>query len=154
MDLTYKLMLAVMTGLAATTAMTSFLYIIHWTGFANGDMVRALGSAITRHEEKSLLPGMLVHFVAGILFAGLYLYILSFVPDMGGESAARFVRMVQLGAMLGFVQGLIVSFGLVIVVAEHHPVDRFREAGFRVALVHIVAHVIFGGVAGVMAALI
>ncbi|NDE16654.1 hypothetical protein EBZ80_17155 [bacterium] len=154
MSATWDLMLIVMTGIAATTAMTSFLYIIHWTGFANGDMVRAIGSAITGREEKSLLPGMAFHFIAGILFAALYIYTLSFIPDMARGSPGRVARLTELGALLGFVQGLIVSFGLVIAVAEHHPIDRFREAGFRVALVHIVAHVIFGAVVGMMAAMI
>ncbi len=154
MSVTWDLMLIVMTGIAATTAMTSFLYIIHWTGFANGDMVRAIGSAITGREEKSLLPGMALHFIAGILFAALYIYILSFIPDMARGSPGRVMRLTELGAMMGFVQGLIVSFGLVIAVAEHHPIDRFREAGFRVALVHIVGHVVFGAVVGAMAAMI
>jgi hypothetical protein len=152
-NVTWDLMLIIMSGIAATTAMTSFLYIIHWSGFANGDMVRAIGSAITGHEEKSLLPGFALHFIAGILFTALYIYVLSFIPDMVPGAPGRVARFAGLGAMLGFVQGLVISFGLVVLVAEHHPVGRFREAGFRVALVHIVAHVIFGGVVGSMAAM-
>ncbi|NBQ54581.1 MAG: hypothetical protein EBU49_13525, partial [Proteobacteria bacterium] len=40
-------------GLLATTVMTTFLYVIHWTGFANGDMVRAIGSSITKSYDGS-----------------------------------------------------------------------------------------------------
>ncbi len=132
-------------GLLATTVMTAFLYFIHWAGFANGDMVRAIGSAITKRYDGSFWTGMAVHYVSGIVFAGIYVYILSLVPPLADDQA---IKMAGLGALLGFVHGLVVSLGLVVVVAEHHPMEQFRRAGFGVALVHLAAHVVYGGVVG------
>ena len=132
-------------GLLATTVMTAFLYFIHWAGFANGDMVRAIGSAITKRYDGSFWTGMAVHYVSGIVFAGIYVYILSLVPPLPDDQA---IKMAGLGALLGFVHGLVVSLGLVVVVAEHHPMEQFRRAGFGVALVHLAAHVVYGGVVG------
>ena len=132
-------------GLLATTVMTAFLYFIHWAGFANGDMVRAIGSAITKRYDGSFWTGMAVHYVSGIIFAIIYVYILALVPPLADDQA---IKMAGLGALLGFVHGLVVSLGLVVVVAEHHPMEQFRRAGFGVALVHLAAHVVYGGVVG------
>ena len=132
-------------GLLATTAMTTFLYLVNGAGLANGDMVRAIGSAITKRYEGSFKTGLGVHCVSGIIFAGIYVYILSLVPPLADDQA---IKLAGLGAMLGFVHGLVVSLGLVVVVAEHHPIEQFRKAGVGVALVHLLAHVVYGGVIG------
>jgi hypothetical protein len=55
----------ILTGVLATLGMTTFLYLSQAAGFANGDMVRAIGSAITRREENSLIPGLITHFFSG-----------------------------------------------------------------------------------------
>lgn len=132
-------------GLLATTVMTTFLYVIHWTGFANGDMVRAIGSSITKSYDGSFWTGLGVHYVSGIIFAGIYVYLLALVPPLGD---GHVMKIAGLGALLGFVHGLLVSFALVIVVAEHHPMEQFRKAGFGVAVLHLAAHVVYGGVVG------
>jgi hypothetical protein len=76
------------------------------------------------------------------------------VPEAAIVGPDRTLRLVVLGSMMGFVQGLVVSIGLVIVVAEHHPVERFRKAGVKVALIHLIAHVIFGAIVGLVSALL
>ena len=134
-----------LVGLLATTVMTAFLYFIHWAGFANGDMVRAIGGAITKRYDGSLWTGLAVHYVTGIMFAFLYVYILSHVPPLADSHA---IKMAGLGALLGFVHGLVVSMGLVVVVAEHHPMEQFRRTGVGVAVLHLAAHVVYGGVVG------
>jgi hypothetical protein len=144
----------ILTGVLATLGMTTFLYLSQATGFANGDMVRAIGSAITRREENSLIPGLITHFFFGVVFTSLYVYMLSMVPEAEIVGLNRTSLLVFLGAMMGFLQGLVVSIGLVIVVAEHHPVERFRKAGVNVALIHLMAHVIFGAIIGLVSALI
>jgi len=79
---------------------------------------------------------------------------LSMVPEAEIVGINRTSLLVFLGAMMGFLQGLVVSIGLVIVVAEHRPVERFRKAGVNVALIHLIAHVIFGAIIGLVSALI
>lgn len=136
-----------LVGLAATSLMTFTLYLFHWRGFANGDMVRALGSLLTRKYENSVTPGLLIHGLSGVVFALVYVYIWSQFPEI---TAGGLVRYIQLGAFCGFAQGLVTSISLVIFVAEHHPLQRFRVAGVNVALVHVLAHVVYGTTLGAL----
>lgn len=131
-----------LVGVVATACMTLSLYSIHWSGFANGDMVRALGSWVTRRYEDSLPIGLLIHFSAGAGFA--LIYVLAW--QWTGFPATTLG--VPIGALFGLFHGSVVSLMLVMMVAEHHPLERFREAGFRVALTHVVAHVVYGVVIG------
>ena len=75
--------------------------------FANGDMVRAIGSAITRREENSLIPGLITHFFFGVVFTALYVFLLSMVPEAAIEGPDRTLRLVVLGAMMGLVRALL-----------------------------------------------
>jgi len=140
------IVLTIVTGLVATAAMSALLYLIHWRGFANADMIRAIGSIVTRNETNALWPGMLVHFGSGVIFAFLYVGFWSTLP----VSALKYV--VGLGALMGVAHGLVVSFMLVILVAEHHPIVRFQQAGMGVAISHLLAHVVYGLVIGLMGA--
>jgi hypothetical protein len=62
-------LLTCLVGIAATSLMTFTLYLFHWKGFANGDMVRALGSLLTKKYENSVKPGLLIHAFGGLCFA-------------------------------------------------------------------------------------
>ena len=62
----------ILAGLLGTTCMTSVMSVIHRSGFANADMVRAIGSMVTRTYENSLMPGILIHFTSGFIFAFIY----------------------------------------------------------------------------------
>jgi glucan phosphoethanolaminetransferase (alkaline phosphatase superfamily) len=135
----------VLAGLIGTAVMTASLYAIHWRGFAEADMMRALGSIITRSESNSLPYGMLLHFLSGIVFAFLYVIVWSTLP------LTELRHYVLLGLVTGFAHGLVVSFMLVILVAEHHPLPRFQNAGIGVALAHLGAHVVYGLIVGVVA---
>jgi hypothetical protein len=43
---------------------------------------------------------------------------------------------------------MIVSLMLVWVIAEHHPLEEFREADLAIGLSHFAGHVAYGGAAG------
>ena len=135
----------VLAGLIATAAMSGALYAIHWRGMAEADMIRAIGSLVTRKEANAMLPGLILHFLSGIIFAFLYVIVWSALPIEG------FVHYVALGVLTGFAHGLIVSFVLVVLVAEHHPVPRFQQAGVGVAVAHLAAHVVYGLLVGLVA---
>jgi hypothetical protein len=122
--------------------MSFCLYLIHWSGFANGDMVRALGSLVTRRYENSLPVGWVIHFSAGSAFALIYAQAL----EMTGFPTATLV--VLICAVFALFHGSIVSLLLVVIIAEHHPLERFRQAGLPVAITHIAAHLVYGLVVG------
>ena len=138
-------MLTLAAGVIATGLMTAVLYSIHWRGFANADMLRALGSILTRTEAKALLPGTLLHFLFGIVFAFIYVGFWSALP------IAALWTYLAMGVIFGLGHGLVVSFALVILVAEHHPLQRFQQAGMGVAIAHLLGHVAYGFVVGLLA---
>jgi len=55
-----------------------------------------------------------------------------------------FRQYLLLGSLIGFAHGLFVSFLLIVSVAEHHPLAKFRRVGFGVAITYLVAHVVYG----------
>jgi glucan phosphoethanolaminetransferase (alkaline phosphatase superfamily) len=84
-------MLTCLAGVISTIIMTLTLYVFHWRGFANGDMVRALGSLITRKYENSFTPGIVIHLLGGVFFALFYVMVWSSFPDIRGSSITAHV---------------------------------------------------------------
>ncbi len=139
------LLTAILAGLAGTGAMTLLMSVITRTGLANADMVRAIGSIVTRSLDRALLVGVALYTTGGLVFAILYAAALSFFPLKG------FWPTFGASSLLGFVHGFVMSFVLVAAVAEHHTLERFREAGFGVALAHLIGHIAYGmGVGAVL----
>ncbi len=101
------------------------------------DMLRSIGSLISR--RYAFRAGMLIHLGMGALFAFFYVSLWSYF------GLPRDAWSLLFGAVLGLVHGFIVSFWLVIFVAEHHPLKKFRgDKGFSVALSDIAGHVVYG----------
>jgi len=118
--------------------MTLIMALITRTGLAKADMVRAIGSLVTRSLERSLPVGVALYTLGGLLFAILYATALSIVPVQG------FWPSFGASTVLGFAHGFVMSFVLVVSVAEHHPVAEFRDSGFGVAAAHIFGHIAYG----------
>lgn len=130
-------------GIIATAGMTALLWLFDKTGKINANMVRAIGSAVTRSAETSLWPGLIIQFVSGILFAFIYMTALNMVQLQG------ILSLVIAGGVIGFAHGFAFSFVMVIL-AEHHPVEKFQNAGFQVAIVHFLAHIVYGLLVGLV----
>ncbi len=125
-------------GFTGTALMTAVMWFIHRSGWANADMTRALGSLVTRRYENSLFPGLALHFAAGCFFAVGYLLVFRSL-DLHSMKAS-----IAVGLALGAFHGAAMSFILMALVAETHPVERFRAAGVEVAAAHIVGHLAYG----------
>jgi hypothetical protein len=67
----------VIAGIIGTSGITAFLWAIDKSGWANADMVRAVGSLFTKAYENALRTGLVVHFTAGIIISAIYLHFLS-----------------------------------------------------------------------------
>ncbi len=132
------LLTVLLAGLVGTGAMTLLMSFITRSGMANADMVRAIGSAFTGSLDRALLVGGTLYATGGFMFAVLYTLVLGFLSVEG------FWLTVVASTLLGFVHGFVMSFILVVTVAERHPVERFRDAGFAVALAHLAGHVVYG----------
>ncbi len=131
-------LIVIVAGFVGTTLMTGAMWFIHRSGWANADMTRALGSLITRRYENSLLPGLAIHFSAGCIFAIGYLLVLRSL-DLQSIRAS-----IGVGTALGAFHGAAMGFILMALVADTHPVERFRTAGVEVAAAHVVGHLAYG----------
>jgi len=140
--LTKSILVTILSGILGTCGMSLVMWLITRSGLANADMIRAIGSIYTRSYSNALLPGFIMHFTAGIIFAFLYLVFLSLF-SLGSVGAY-----IGMGAMTGVFHGLVVSFLLVVLVAEHHPIEQFQEAGSEVAVAHLFGHIIYGLIVG------
>lgn len=136
--------IALLGGLLGTSAMSGVLYLVTHSGYANCDMVRATGSLITKSYQNSFKVGIIIHFISGVVFSIVYALILDLI------SVETFEAAIGYGAALGFFHGAVVNLGLVVLVAEHHPLEEFQKFGFSVAIVHWAAHVVYGLVVGLI----
>jgi uncharacterized membrane protein YagU involved in acid resistance len=134
----------VIAGLIATLGMSVVMYGIHATGMANADMVRALGSLLTKDTRRALGAGFITHVVSGIMFAFPYAIIISAFPGTAT------VAPILLGALLGLFHGFVFSFIMIAMVAESHPLPEYRKAGVSVAVAHIAGHIAYGTLVGLM----
>ncbi len=135
-------------GFIATAIMTLFLYLSRVITKSRVDMISAIGSIFTSDIRRGKLVGFMIHIIAGIIFAFIYLGLASY---FGFDSQTDFILF---GSIVGFAHGLVVSILLVVLVAEHHPLAKFRRAGFRVVAAQGLAHVIYGCTVGLATAML
>lgn len=140
-------LLVIVAGLTGTLLMTLIMVLIHKKGWANADMIRAVGSLVTRRYENSLVPGLLLHLMAGCLFAIPYLIVIRSV------GSTNILAMISIGITIGTFHGAAMIF-ILMALAEKHPVELFQKAGIDVAWSHVVGHMAYGLGIGLAAALI
>ncbi len=140
-------LLTIVAGVVGTAGMSLVMWLITISGIANAAMIRAIGSLFTKSYDNSFNPGLVIHFISGILFAFLYVILIS-IFDPNSMAAV-----IATGAMIGVFHGVAFTFLLVITVAEHHPLEQFRSAGFEVAIAHFFGHVIYGLLVGLVVGL-
>lgn len=129
---------ALISGILATIGLSLYSFLITRSGMANADMIRAVGGFYSRSYEKSYGVGQIVHFIAGIIFSGIYLLI--FINFFNNDTGLSFLA---LGSIAGFIHGFIFSFGMAFLSGQH-PLEQFRNADFKSATAHTVGHVIYG----------
>lgn len=137
----------IVAGIVGTVGMSLAMWAITKSGVANAGMIRAIGSMFTKSYEGSFIPGLIVHLISGILFGFLYVILISIFAPTSLAAA------IGTGAMIGVFHGVAFGFLLVVTVAEHHPLEEFRNAGFEVAIAHFVGHVIYGILVGLVVGL-
>jgi len=138
------LLFSAVAGVIGTGGMTFIMYLVNKMGITNARMVIAIGSLLTKTRENAIRVGLIMHFTAGVIFAILYTLFFSLYGISG------IIQLVGFGFGFGFIHGFIMSFILVIAVAEHHPLEEFRDAGFPVAIAHVVGHMVYGTLVGLV----
>ena len=143
----YEIVSTLLAGIIATIGMSSAMWLITTAGIANARMIRAIGSMFTGSYENSFYPGLTVHFISGIFFAFVYVVIITILAPSSVAAT------IATGGMIGVAHGVAFGFLLVIAVAEHHPLEQFRDAGYEVAIAHFAGHVVYGLLIGLVVAL-
>lgn len=146
-ELVTFLLTALVAGLLGGIVMEIVLWLLGRGGWAKADMIVALGSMFTKSRATAWRVGALLHVASAIVFAIAYTLLMHALGFTSMPWSAA------LGAGVGFIHGLIVSLGLVWVVADQHPLEEFNEAGMAIGLSHIVGHVAFGAVVGLVVAI-
>ena len=132
------------SGLLAALLMGLVGFFLQFLGIHRADMITSVGSLFTKSQKPALGVGWVVHLAFGALFAFAYAFVWSYFPD------ATLNVFLVLGAVTGFLHGLVVSIMLVIEIAEHHPNPEYRKIGFTIALSYIGTHVIYGLALGLL----
>ena len=143
----FILFFGAISGLAGAFTMTGFMLKVSSAYSKRVDMVRALGSYFTGKIKGSYQLGKRIHTVSGLFFGVLYFTIIHLM------GAFTFPYPFFLGIGFGFFHGLIMSYILMFYACEKHPIERYRNATLEEGLLHLVGHVIFGTVVGLLGTL-
>jgi hypothetical protein len=136
------LLTALIAGVLGGVVMEAVLWGIGAAGWARANMIVAVGSLLTKNRDNAWRVGVAVHLTSAIGFALVYTML------MVAIGYTHLPASLMLGGGIGLVHGLVVSLGLVWIVAERHPLEEFSEAGLAIGLAHIVGHVAYGLVVG------
>ncbi|MCC6711748.1 MAG: hypothetical protein IT344_00150 [Candidatus Dadabacteria bacterium] len=140
-------LVTVLAGIVATSGMSLLMWAITRSGIAEADMIRAIGTIFTRSGKSAFTVGLVVHYIVGVVIAFAYVALISII---GYSSVAGAIG---LGCLISVAHGVAFGFVLVISVAEHHPMERFRKAGMEVAVAHFAGHVVYGFLIGTVVGL-
>lgn len=148
MDMLSVIILGAICGLVGAFAMNLFMRSVSRAFDRRADMVRALGSFFTGKLENAAMVGTLIHSIAGVVFGMIYFAIMNVM------GALTFPYALFLGLGFGFFHGLVTSYVLMFYASERHPVEDYRKATMQEGVLHLLGHIIFGGVAGLLGGLI
>lgn len=140
--ISHFLLVSLAWGIFGTLAMSLLMLGIDRAGLTKANMIEAIGSIFTKSEENAHLVGAIIHFASGVTFSIIYNLIFGFTNVTG------FLLTTVVGIGIGFGHGFVMVFLLLVAVAEHHPLEKYREAGPYVAAAHLVGHIVYGAVVG------
>lgn len=133
---------SVIAGIAGGIAMTAVMTLIDRSHPNGRNMVIGVGSLLTRSFANARLVGILLHGIAAMAY-GLVYTLLLMALNLSSWPAALFG-----GLGIGTFHGMVVSLGLVWVIADQHPLEEYRETGPAVFLEHLAGHIAYGAVVG------
>lgn len=128
-------------GIVGTVVMTVFLFMPRWLNLGRVDVVRAVGALFTGKAEGAEPIGFTLHFASGIVFAYVYYFAIQ-----AFQLPVNWLTYLLAGALHGVIVMLLVS----IAVLEHHPVARYHERGPMTGFMQLLAHIVYGGVTGLV----
>jgi hypothetical protein len=135
-------LVSMIAGSLGAVAMYFVMRLINLAGWAKGDMLLALGSLALNRREHAFLAGTTIHWISSMIFAALYLAVLSNTGFL--ELPAALAG----GVFLGGFQGFFVAIALVWIASDRHPLPEFQGATIPIGVMHFAGHVVYGAVVG------
>ncbi len=133
------ILVPLLAGVLGTAAMSFLLLLPAWLGLPRVDLVRAMGSYITGDRERAFVPGLIIHFLVGILFGYVYYWGFQYTT----------IPLTPLhGLFAGAVHGTLIMLFVSIAVLEHHPDKRYQRRGPMTGFAQLLGHVVYGLVVG------
>ena len=144
MEMVQYFFIGAVSGLIAAILMNLAMRRISATYSEEFDMTVSLGSFFTGRLENARKAGIIIHVFAGALFGGIY-YAAFYFMGLTKAPASIFV-----GLGFGFIHGLCMSYVLMLYASERHPIEKYRNATFSTGVIHLIGHMIFGVIVGVL----
>lgn len=138
------IILSAVGGVVGAIVMNAFMYLVSAQSEARVNMIEALGSLITKKTEGAIRVGSIFHIISGVVFGIIYGLILS------KANALALPYSIFLGLGMGLFHGIVVAYCLMFIVSEKHPIEKYRNATFLTGAIHLLGHIIFGGVVGLV----
>ena len=135
---------AVVAGVFGGGAMIGAMWLMTEKGIARGNMIVALGGLVTKSRNNAFRVGLILHIISAIGFAMVYSMLMMWI------GATALPQALYVGIGVGILHGLLVSLMLVWVVADEHPFEEYTDAGLAVGLTHLLGHVVYGAVVGLV----
>ena len=142
-------------GFVATAVLTAILVGAQLAHQTRMDLPTMLGTFISGDLDRARLPGIVLHFVAGQVFALVYASGFSLIGQSGW----------LLGALFGLVHGVLALTVIIPALPSIHPRMASERAGFtfavleppalfaqnygrRTVVVTLLAHAVYGAILG------
>jgi len=144
MEIIQYFSIGAVSGLIAAILMNLAMRRISATYSEEFDMTVSLGSFFTGTLENARKTGLIIHLIAGAIFGGIY-YVAFHLMGF-----TRVPTSIFLGIGFGFIHGLCMSYVLMIYACERHPIEKYRNATFSTGVIHLIGHMIFGAIVGIL----
>jgi len=140
------LFFCILSGAAGALAMSAAMRAISRLGGGDEvDMLQALGSFFTGKKESATRNGVLIHLWSGTAFGLVYGLLFA------ATGLTSLPQVFLLGLGFGFLHGLGMAYVLMIYMAEKHPLEEYRNVSLIIGAIHLVGHIVYGGVVGLIA---
>lgn len=142
------LKVALLGGPAGAIAMYAVVRVLNAAGWVKGDIILAIGNIFLHRRKNAVKTGWLLHFGTAILFAPVYLLVLSRL------GLTAFPVALGAGLLLGLFHGIFVTLGLVWVASNQPMLPEFTGARLPLAVMHCAGHLAYGVVVGLVISLL
>jgi uncharacterized membrane protein YagU involved in acid resistance len=125
---------AIVAGLAGTAVMTMLMYAAPLMGMPKMDIAGMLGTMFVSKKQMAVVLGMIMHFVAGVIFALVYALLWS----LGLGSATWWW-----GLIFGAVHGII-AIVMIPIIMRMHPRKPEMAGRPMVMAGQLMGHLVYG----------